>query len=1254
MPVTTRLGLLLGAICVLLSPQNSCQPAPPTGPAAEKRFPPLKLPEGFKATLFACDPFIEYPSAIAMGPRKGSIFVAVDYMTGLGTEIVRKDEIRLLEDTDGDGYADRSTVFAKDFNSIMGLAYHDGTLYVMHAPFLTALRDTDGDGKADQRRDLLSGVGLTPEKNPVRLHCANGVIMGHDGWLYLALGDNGCAIPRQGAKDLVLEGGGILRCRPDGSHVHVFATGLRNIYDVALDEDLNVFVRDNENDGGDYKIRVCHSFFGADHGYPYLYYEHRDEAMPPLADLGLGSSAGGLCYLETMFPAEYRGNLFFCEWGKSVVRYPLEKSGSGFAQVKEIEFASGAAKDPYPFKPTDLSVDHDGALFVADWADGQRPLRGRGRIYRITSNEKARQVAGPNPEKVQPSLAQLDSESYYQRIDAQAAFEKRGQEGAKVLREALEAKKLGVRGRMHAVWALAKVNRSIRDLVNIAKADPGPRVQVQAVRAVADLADPSLGGPRSDAQALAALLADFAKGKDPRAVREVVVALGRLEWAEAPARLGALLNGTDPALEHAVQQTLRRSGNWPAVLKLLDLPDEDRMRSVALRAIADRAEPVIVDGLIERLSKEKEPSRRLAYADALTRIYKKPGPWVYWGYRPAPRPAHPTAWERTAAIEETLNLVLADPDPRTRLAIQRRMQREKIPLRPETLAMLLGKERGPENVAALLEAMRQQPAAAMRQPLRGAVEDKTHTTANRLQALALLADNLDKKSAALLVDLAQKLEEGPVLAALLKRLGPLSLASARELLVEKLASKAPEVRASAMETLADFGIAEAGKSVPAFLEDPDPQVRRAAALAAGKLQVRSATDLLLKKVRDSDALTRRACLEALFRLEETRVVPLAVTALSDSETDLAALQCVTRLGTPDQAKPVRDLAKRHPSAEILDTAVRGLMAWSGRQGLSASARAELHGAVADLHGASGTLLHWRFAGPLAEKELARALAHLTSGKDEPLVNMKDLFASGLEARWNLGKTGELQGPATGVWLASTEVQLVEGAAVQFLASSTAPYRVWLGGKLLFQRDKAGAFVPDSDRFNAKLEKGTSRVVVQLSASKKNPDFHLRFRRVSSRAEHEKLIDAALNRPGNPERGRKVFLAAEKSACIKCHRLGELGEKIGPDLSGVGSRFSRIYLVESILEPSRTIAPSFDSLLVELKDGRILTGLPIAETDDVLTLADNQGQKHALVKSAIAERRRIPQSTMPEGLEQRLSAEEFVDLIAFLASQKAGR
>src|SRR5262249_51607672 len=167
--------------------------------------------------------------------------------------------------TDGDGYADKSTVWASGFNSIQGLAYQDGRVFVMHSPTLTVLQDTNGSGVASERRDLFSGLGWPPEEATDRLAGPNGVVWGYDGWLYLALGDRGCDVLRTEGDRLVLHGGGILRCRPDGTDLHIFATGLRNIYDVALDDELNVFVRDNENDGGTYMIRVCPSFFRAAH-----------------------------------------------------------------------------------------------------------------------------------------------------------------------------------------------------------------------------------------------------------------------------------------------------------------------------------------------------------------------------------------------------------------------------------------------------------------------------------------------------------------------------------------------------------------------------------------------------------------------------------------------------------------------------------------------------------------------------------------------------------------------------------------------------------------------------------------------------------------------------------------------------------------------------------------------------------------------------------------------------------------------------
>jgi putative heme-binding domain-containing protein len=195
---------------------------------------------------------------------------------------------------------------------------------------------------------------------------------------------------------------------------------------------------------------------------------------------------------------------------------------------------------------------------------------------------------------------------------------------------------------------------------------------------------------------------------------------------------------------------------------------------------------------------------------------------------------------------------------------------------------------------------------------------------------------------------------------------------------------------------------------------------------------------------------------------------------------------------------------------------------------------------------------------------------------------------------------------------------------------------------------------DSDRFAATLAVGDNRLLVRVGPSAGAVEFHLRFRRKSSTAEHERLTQAALSRAGNPERGRKLFFDTDKTLCLKCHRLGNQGERIGPELTGVGSRFARIYLVESILEPSRTIAPSFETQVIALKNGQVLTGVKVAETETTLTLADNQSQKHLVAKADIEEQRASPVSSMPEGLEKRFTEEEFIDLIAFLVSQKEGR
>jgi putative membrane-bound dehydrogenase-like protein len=1293
--------LAFAALLCLPSLGRADEPRP-TGPEAEKRFPPLRLPQGFRATLFACDPLIEYPSAIAQGPRTGSLYVAVDYMTGLGTQVERRDDIRLLEDTDGDGYADRSTLYATGFGSIQGLTFHDGAVYVMHAPKLTLLRDNDGDGRvaggadekseggADERRDLFTGLGLAPEVDTVRLHNANGLVMGYDGWLYLALGDHGCDVVRPEGDRLVLNGGGILRCRADGRDLHVFSTGLRNIYDVALDADLNVFVRDNENDGGDYKIRVCHSFFGADHGYPYLYYERPDEALAPLADLGLGSSAGGICYLERQFPEEYHGNLFFCEWGRAVVRYAPRTMVSGFSPVTQTDFAAGADDDPYGFKPTDLVVDRDGALFVSDWGDGQRPRRGRGRIYRITASEaadgnspaeKPDDAQGkPKDRSLDELTAQLDSESFSQRIEAQSALEKRdSRQVLAALQDALKQRTLGPRARAHSVWIVARAgDRSAQDLLfDVAAEDVDSAVRIQAIRALADLGDPALAQHRLDAGPgdgeFAARLASLPDGKDPRILREVVVALARLRWHETPKWLQQHLpSEPDAALAHAAMQSLRRCGNWTAVADLLDLPSDrsaggstssvrDRpIRAIALRAAADQFDADLVDEIVARVRRESDPTRLQQYADLLTRVWQKPGPWVYWGFRPGARPPGTVAWERTAKIEEALRGVLAKEDAAVRLAVLRRMQREKIPVPLAPLLTWLREERDAGTVAVILASLGEHPPESARAALAEAAADRRHAVSNRLAALALLSQKFDEDAQERLLHVAGGMEEGPVLAEALRHLAKGTSTAIASLFHAKLSSENAEVRTAAVDGLAKLKFADAGEAVLKLLADRDPRVRRSACLALGVLQPAAAGDALLALTNDPDGPVRRASFVALAQLEEKSALPLAVAALRDAECEASALECVVKLGGPENAEAVAELACRNVSADVLPRAVQALSTWSAAEGVSAPRRDKLNRLVAEVQGASGMLLRWRAAGPMDETAAARIVERLRSSSaatsDKALAAARTLLASGIDGRLPL--SSEKGAAQTRVIVCWTELALPQDASretpVQFSGGASGAWRIWLNGREVLRRDADAAFQLDSERFDATLPNGTTRIVVQTTlpaGSTTAPELQLRFRRKGSSDDLERLTRLLLARRGDAERGRRLFFDAEKSLCLKCHRLAERGERIGPDLTALGGRFSKIHVVESVLEPSRTIGPSFQTVQLLLSDGRVLSGIKLADADGALTLADNEGKKHVIKKTEIDQEQPQPTSTMPDNLVKRLTAEELSDVVEFLMGQK---
>jgi putative heme-binding domain-containing protein len=145
---------------------------------------------------------------------------------------------------------------------------------------------------------------------------------------------------------------------------------------------------------------------------------------------------------------------------------------------------------------------------------------------------------------------------------------------------------------------------------------------------------------------------------------------------------------------------------------------------------------------------------------------------------------------------------------------------------------------------------------------------------------------------------------------------------------------------------------------------------------------------------------------------------------------------------------------------------------------------------------------------------------------------------------------------------------------------------------------------------------------------------------------------AVSHPGDPAKGKAVFMNVQTAGCIKCHQLSPTeGGIVGPSLAGVGGKYNKAQLIESILYPSKQILDGYQQTEVRTKDGDVVAGVVKAETDADVTLYDASAQKIVVKKSEIKSRKVSQLSVMPEGLEQALSQQEFTDVVAFLESLK---
>lgn len=621
-------------------------------PGEEAILKEVKVPAGFEANVFAVPPAALYPVFVAAAPN-GDLYVAVDKNGSLDRKPFH-GAIHRLRDLDHDGRADEVSMFVPNVDSPRGLVVDHDRVYCLHPPHLSAFIDKDGDGAADEEQILVKNIAFTFKDRPAD-HTSNGVTLGIDGWLYLAIGDFGFmeAEGADGTK-LQLRAGGVVRVRPDGTGLELYARGTRNILEVGVDPLLNGFTRDNTNDGGGWDVRLHHFSGLEEHGYPSFYKNFADEHVQPLADYGGGSGCGGLYLDEPGFPDGFGNAMYTADWGRSIVyRHRLAANGATYKD-EQHEFVS------LP-RVTDLDVDANSTLYLASWKGATFTYVGDEVGYVIRVVPKGYEPL-PLPDFAKATDAELvaflHSPSHRRRLEAQRTLLRRpsAAQQAPALVALAANGEASLASRVAAIFTLKQAlgAKSHPELVKLAS---DAAIRPFVVRALGDRADQTEGVP-------AELLTQAVNDPHPRTRLEAAVAIARLERRELAGAVTKLFADSDPLVRHTAERALALISASEACFAVVDdAQASPEQRASAIRVLQRLHDPAVVSGLATRLAAESDLSKRQGLLIALCRLHAQEGKWTgnSWGTRPDTSGPYyqPEPWAESERIVALLKTTLA-------------------------------------------------------------------------------------------------------------------------------------------------------------------------------------------------------------------------------------------------------------------------------------------------------------------------------------------------------------------------------------------------------------------------------------------------------------------------------------------------------------------------------------------------------------------------------------------------------------------